>query len=214
MLIICPNCSSSYLVRAEEIAPDGKLVRCGVCKTSWRPEMEANRPQSPLDQQNETAAPLNSTEPPAAKTPSRPARWALPLAGLSALAATWVAIVTIPGTSTMDHVLSRAKDWLAMIIPDHPADGLRLANIRTRLTTENGERALIIEGEILSDRRGDHPVPGLQFTMTDGDANAIFQWMIPAPAPSIASGAPLPFSARLASPPRDAKDIRIRFAGA
>jgi predicted Zn finger-like uncharacterized protein len=214
MLIICPNCSSSYLVRAEEIAPEGKLVRCGVCKTSWRPEVEAHRPQPPSNPQHEPVPPFNATEPPLAKTPSRPARWALPLAGLSALAATWVAIVTVPGISTMDTVLMRAKDWLAMIIPDHPADGLRLTNIRTRLTTDGGETALIIEGEILSERRGDHPVPGLQFTMTDGDANAIFQWMIPAPAPSIASGTPLPFSARLASPPRDAKDIRIRFAGA
>lgn len=214
MLIICPNCSSSYLVRAEEIAADGKLVRCGVCKTSWRPEIERD-----LALGADSATPRDDSAPVQRKPAyfgwkSKNSRRILPLAGLGALAAAWFGTLIVPGSSAMEGALSRAKDWLATILPDHPANGLRLANIRTRVTTENGETALIIEGEIRSERSGEHPIPQLQFTMTDAEASTIFQWMIPPPAPVIAAGSPLTFSARLASPPRDAKDIRIRFAGA
>jgi len=50
--------------------------------------------------------------------------------------------------------------------------------------------------------------------MRDGTESTIFQWMIPAPAVTIVKGEAIPFKARLASPPRDGKDITIRFSGA
>ena len=35
MLVICPKCSCSYLVRADQIGTLGRAVRCGACKTQW-----------------------------------------------------------------------------------------------------------------------------------------------------------------------------------
>lgn len=36
MLIVCPNCATSYMVDPAAIGPAGRTVRCARCKTTWR----------------------------------------------------------------------------------------------------------------------------------------------------------------------------------
>lgn len=42
MLIVCPNCATSYDVDAAKLGADGRLVRCARCRTQWlaKPEPE------------------------------------------------------------------------------------------------------------------------------------------------------------------------------
>jgi predicted Zn finger-like uncharacterized protein len=35
MLIVCPNCATSYMIDPASIGPDGRLVRCARCRTTW-----------------------------------------------------------------------------------------------------------------------------------------------------------------------------------
>jgi predicted Zn finger-like uncharacterized protein len=35
MLIVCPNCSTSYAIDQASLGPAGRTVRCARCKTSW-----------------------------------------------------------------------------------------------------------------------------------------------------------------------------------
>jgi predicted Zn finger-like uncharacterized protein len=35
MLIVCPNCATSYLINPESVGPTGRAVRCARCKTTW-----------------------------------------------------------------------------------------------------------------------------------------------------------------------------------
>src|SRR5215475_1189716 len=35
MLIVCPNCSTSYAIEPGSLGSDGRNVRCARCKTTW-----------------------------------------------------------------------------------------------------------------------------------------------------------------------------------
>ncbi|MGC2123151.1 MAG: MJ0042-type zinc finger domain-containing protein, partial [Xanthobacteraceae bacterium] len=39
MLIVCPNCATSYDVDAASLRPDGRRVRCVRCRTVWHAEI-------------------------------------------------------------------------------------------------------------------------------------------------------------------------------
>jgi len=133
---------------------------------------------------------------------------------MGAAAAALAGIALVVGGGKSDGLVARAVGWIDAVIPSSGLAGLSFANVRTTIAKENGEMALMIEGEIRSDSESSKSLPQIQFTMRDGTESAIFQWMIPAPAATIVKGEPIPFKARLASPPRDGKDITIRFSGA
>ena len=35
MLIVCPNCTTSYMIEPASVGPTGRAVRCARCKTTW-----------------------------------------------------------------------------------------------------------------------------------------------------------------------------------
>ena len=35
MLIVCPNCATSYMIEPASLGPTGRTVRCARCKTIW-----------------------------------------------------------------------------------------------------------------------------------------------------------------------------------
>ena len=35
MLIVCPNCATSYMIDPTSVGPNGRAVRCARCKTTW-----------------------------------------------------------------------------------------------------------------------------------------------------------------------------------
>ena len=35
MLIVCPNCASSYMIDQAAVGPAGRTVRCARCKETW-----------------------------------------------------------------------------------------------------------------------------------------------------------------------------------
>src|SRR5262245_42468669 len=46
MLIVCPNCSTSYAIDPTSLGSAGRTVRCARCKTSWF--AEGPKPESEL----------------------------------------------------------------------------------------------------------------------------------------------------------------------
>src|SRR5476649_192709 len=35
MLIVCPSCTTSYMIDQTSVGPAGRTVRCARCKTAW-----------------------------------------------------------------------------------------------------------------------------------------------------------------------------------
>ena len=212
MLIVCPNCSRSYLVRATDLGKIGRLVKCSACQTSWRPE-EAENAVENIDEipakRDEVVHPVKGQD--GNGTKRKPF---LRIVALGATAAALMGLAALAINDRAESIFSLAIRWMDAVIPGKGLQGISFANIKTSIGTEQGETSLVIEGEIRSDSAVLKKVPEIQFTMHDEAENTIFQWMIPAPAPTITKGEALSFKAKLASPPRDAKNITITFSGA
>ena len=46
MLIVCPNCATSYMIDPASLGPGGRTVRCARCKTTWFAGGPKPRPKS------------------------------------------------------------------------------------------------------------------------------------------------------------------------
>ena len=213
MLIVCPNCSRSYLVRAADLGQNQKLVRCGACQTSWRPE-EIQDPTTIQSDELHNTADNSDVVSAHQNQPGYKKRPYLKLVTLGATAAAMAGLAAIVLNNGAESIVSRAFGWIDAVIPGNGLQGISFANVKTSIGSDRGETSLLIEGEIRSDSEMSKKLPEIQFTMRDGTESAIFQWMIPAPAATIVKGEPIRFKARLASPPRDAKNISIKFSGA
>lgn len=211
-MIVCPNCTRSYLVRATELGTSGRLVKCGACQTSWRPDEGDHKPA----QINETSPEMDDFSAPAGlKEPNKgKKRPFLRLVTLGATAAAITGLTVLTLNDRAESIFHRAISWMDAFIPGKGLQGISFANVKTSIGSDRGETSLIIEGEIRSDSEISKNLPEIQFTMRDETENTIFQWMIPAPVPTITKGEAVSFKARLASPPRDAKNISITFSGA
>ncbi len=219
MLIVCPNCSSSYFVRSETLGGERRMMRCGVCRSTFQAEAEPKSPEIPENfSKSAPEAPYFENNLQAAPTPKqhRP-RFGMMAAGIAGFTSL---IAVIGGVAQdFDRLKAQTSQWIAGFLPGLATPRLAIQNIKTRFDGEGADRALIIEGMILSDASTPHNLPSLSFeirsAVEDGSVGqSIFQWMIPPPAPTIDRGNPVPFRARLASPPREGKDIVIRLAGA
>src|SRR5262249_45556004 len=45
MLIVCPNCSTSYAIEAASLGAAGRTVRCARCKATWFAESSVPTPE-------------------------------------------------------------------------------------------------------------------------------------------------------------------------
>lgn len=206
-------------MRSETLGGERRMMRCGVCRSTFQAEVElksAEIPEDFLKSAPETPYFENKTQAAPTQKQRRP-RFGMLVAGLAAFTGL---IAVIGGVAQdFDRLKAQTSQWIAGFLPGLATPRLVLQNIKTRFEGEGADRALIIEGMILSDASTPHNLPSLSFeirsTVEDGSVGqSIFQWMIPPPAPTIDRGNPVPFRARLASPPREGKDIVIRLAGA
>ncbi len=96
MLIVCPNCASSYMIDQAAVGPAGRTVRCARCKETWLAGAPESAPavtaaaDSVVAAAEPPSAPSTRAEvasPPAAPTPPQPASGADKVAEDSELAA-------------------------------------------------------------------------------------------------------------------------------
>jgi predicted Zn finger-like uncharacterized protein len=80
MLLVCPNCATSYMLDEATIGPAGRTVRCARCKTSWFaggpeavPELAAAADVAQSEAQPAFSARGKAPPPPAAPEPAQAA---------------------------------------------------------------------------------------------------------------------------------------------
>jgi predicted Zn finger-like uncharacterized protein len=85
MLIVCPNCATSYMIDQTSVGPAGRAVRCARCKTTWfaggpeKPDVTAYVDSVIAEAEAQTRDPSHN-EPPARSDDARPARRHAPMA--------------------------------------------------------------------------------------------------------------------------------------
>lgn len=89
--------------------------------------------------------------------------------------------------------------------------GLEFANVLQRRDFEDGVPVLIVEGEIANVEGRAIPVPALRFALRGKDGDELYAWTIEPRQRVIEPSAAMNFRTRLASPPRGADDVMIRF---
>lgn len=89
--------------------------------------------------------------------------------------------------------------------------GLEFANLKYRRDFEDGIPVLILEGEIVNIRNEALQVPAIRFGLRGRSGEEIYAWSVEPRQKVIEPAAVMPFRTRLASPPRAADTVQMRF---
>jgi predicted Zn finger-like uncharacterized protein len=299
MLIVCPNCATSYQVEPNSLGPDGRSVRCARCRNVWfaavpaamsamagadewdvidsgaRVPQAGSRAESPAafegapadftapadidiaglgaaidtvqagQKAEADAVPAEAAERAAAVdspslVPSQMDAAAAPPPGLAEDIETFVARRARrdavrrrhwlrPGLPAVIFILLAANAgllaWRAEIVrllpqtgPLYAAVGLPVNlrglvfdNIHMSRIDQDGVDVLVVEGSIVNVTARPVEVPRLRLAMRNEASHEIYAWTALPSRSILAAGDALPFRSRLASPPADGREVKVRF---
>jgi len=89
--------------------------------------------------------------------------------------------------------------------------GLAFADLRNETETQDGVQVLVVEGTIASTATRAVDVPRLRFAVRNGSGQEIYAWTALPPKSVLAPGETTTFRSRLASPPRETREVLVRF---
>jgi predicted Zn finger-like uncharacterized protein len=89
--------------------------------------------------------------------------------------------------------------------------GLVLADVTSETQTAEGVQVLLVQGRIVSVANRVVDVPRLRFAVRNGSGNEIYSWTALPSRSLLSPGETLAFQSRLALPPPETRDVRVRF---
>lgn len=89
--------------------------------------------------------------------------------------------------------------------------GLRFEGVTSTLTREGDAPVLLVAGEIVNVSGRTRPVPPVDLVVEGEAGEVLYAWTVEAPAGELEPAAPMPFRARLASPPPAGKRVLVTF---
>ena len=92
--------------------------------------------------------------------------------------------------------------------------GLEFRGVTSRVSAENAQRLLKVQGEIANLRSGLTQVPPIEVVVQGEDGRALYRWTANVAKPKLASNETVAFETRLIAPPEAGRNIRVRFAQA
>lgn len=87
-----------------------------------------------------------------------------------------------------------------------------IGHVTSRLADEDGRQILIVEGEIHNLAEAPRAAPRMRLSVLDSQGQEIYFWTAAPPKARLAAGEKAEFRARLAAPPKEGRDVRVRFA--
>lgn len=223
MLVVCPKCSSSYLVRADQIGTLGRAVRCGACKTHWVAMPDAFDLGEELDLDNAmrmsepelTADELAAAQELNGQGASKSGSKTLKISRTTQIVGLVIAVVAIGIVAlSISDVRTQVSDALTEITSALAVDenaGLTFSELKSEYIEENGKPFLKVAGQIIYDRSEPRKIPPIEIVVLSESKQEIFKWIIDPPKETITTGSPVPFTAVLNSPPAESKEVAIRF---
>jgi predicted Zn finger-like uncharacterized protein len=215
MLIVCPSCASEYTIDPAKLGPDGRTLRCAICRDTWfvsPAEAETAMPE-PLPEEPPGAtllppAPASPAHPRKRRVKAPPKTSARRIAVVAA--ATLVAVLALP---LLGEGVSKARHVMGHLVETEHAD-LAFRQVTSEIIGTDGARMLVVEGEITNGGVGPAPLPPLEFLVRNGDEQVLATWTEAPPRPTLGPGETTRFASRLASPPADGRQVRVQFTKA
>jgi len=235
MIITCPSCAARFRVAVDMIGAEGRVVRCGRCAYSWHQLPLAPEP-APLELSEPLVEPGSPREVfveerrlaqaaghplPVERSRYRGGRhrgshfggWLLFLLLLAALAAAaWYwrdrVVAAVPQAA-------QVYAWLGVDVAA-PSDGrLELANYTVVRRLVEGERKLVVSGEVANRTAETVTVPTIRARVLDESGNEILFWDFQAAESELAPGATTRFESMHEHPDYAGElDVEIGFAPA
>lgn len=134
-----------------------------------------------------------------------------PIWSITILAMLAINIGLIGWRADIVRALPQTSSFYAMIGLEVNLRGLVFTDLVTRKEAQDGVTMLLVEGVIKNTVKRPVDVPRLRFAVRNAKGHDIYSWTALPTQSVIAPGATMSFRSRLASPPREAHTLLVRF---
>ena len=232
MIVVCPQCSTRYLVDPRALGAGGRRVRCAQCAHTWHhqppaealaeaetvalpPRLEAapraERVEPQFDRPALAEEPEHRIQLPALTQPRR-RPW---------MTVAWLVLLVRVGVAAGGAVWERdavIRAWppsarlyaLFGLAVAQPGDVLKVT-AQARRDEENGVPRLVIEGEVANISPDAQSVPKLKVELTDAANRVVQSWSFDVSTERLLPGASVPFTTSVARPSDAATGMSVTF---
>lgn len=224
MIVSCPSCTTRYDL-GHQVRDDVLALSCRRCGHQWKkyPVLDAvpssssralqvieHEPELDLDVAHLVEAAKSARFRYAAKRALRLKKvggWAslgfcAALPFIFALVAPEATVMAAPMTANLYQKLG----WGVNIY------GLDIRRVEQQNKNIDGQRILMVKGEISNSTNDVRKIPSLRFALNDADGKELYSWTLDTTARPLRPGETTAFSTRIAAPPELANNLQIRFA--
>ena len=224
MILVCPACSTRYLVSDTAIGGDGRQVRCANCKNSWFAEGSETAPVQhefpgppapgpPVKEQSvdktHRVAGVGDVDPFAHEPPFKPRRnpvkmWMAIAAGLFLILAAGIGAVAWFGPpSFIGGIGGNAGNG---------ALDVQLMHSPERRTLASGHELLSISGRIVNMTDEEQRLPDIRAELRNAQGAVVYDWTIQAPQRTLPPRETVEFNSAEIDIPRNAEELNLKFA--
>jgi len=216
MILNCPSCSTRYLIDPMLLGVTGRVVRCARCSHSWSEVPPEDMPK------------LVDVLPPAEKIKPIPPGSNLPALRKNRIKKAWVgwaalfAVIVAVAVGTFlarDRIIAvwpgAARIYAGLGLDEYAvARVLVVRNVQQDSFSEDGERVVVVTGEIVNISDHSFAVPRVVIQVLDGTQKVIASGYADPDDGELAAGQMTVFSSRLADPPKNAVSLNVALEGA
>jgi predicted Zn finger-like uncharacterized protein len=141
----------------------------------------------------------------------RRSAWPMPGIGTAILALVAVNMALLAWRTDVVRAMPQTASLYAAIGLPVNLRGLTFNNLTTTVEAQDGVQVLVVDGTIINATSRMIEVPRLRFSVRNEKGGEVYTWTAQPPKALLAPGEALPFRSRLASPPRDAHQVLVRF---
>jgi predicted Zn finger-like uncharacterized protein len=214
MIVTCPNCGAKYKIDSAAIGEKGRMVSCASCRHRWFVDPERS------------GAELAAPEPPPPPSAERPRLGEEPgtvRPGSRSSAFGWIVLLVLMAV-VGGLVLARnqiATAWpqvagmyrqLGLEVTVDP--GLEIRGVTSSEIDEEGQRVLVVSGEIVNTTDYARSVPALRVALLDGERMELASEVVQVDPPILEARATTRFEKRLEDVPPEARHTAVRFEDA
>ncbi len=235
MILTCPDCATRYSVKDDAVGPNGRMVRCSQCKTSW---FVASDPDTLELMDNQASDMAVIDEPvPATSQPRQASSGIKPTMGahvqirdmadqkrrnrrLMGVSMIWLVTFGLLGSALMTAFVFRQS-----IVDRTPAaaslyqafgikvkqSGLDFESPKTKNAIVNGQPVLIVNGFVRNLTRETKELPLIELSLMNHAGEVLATWLVELDQSSLSPNDRLEYISRYPNPPLDAVTLEYRF---